>query len=405
MPQSTDQRVLFDSSSSLPSTVIDEESVGQKDIAKLSKNVRKSNTPPAGAIATPKTEASEVKKGPSSSGGNPVAASGDMLDSKSWLKNFMKDEGIVLGSEPPEVPDTSSDLEEKEGDALDNRAKASEALETKGEWSAYFDAENTGLIYYFNSITGESQWNPPSSTFPKVPFTKEMRQISQQRQDEYIQALKLKQMEKERSTIASRQVAQAPLATVGSWQAFWDKEDTGYVYYHNTATGMSQWTPPKLFPKFQKREGMKVAKPAVQAEKLARDGDWSAYFDIESALIYYFNNFTGKSRWEKPSTTFPSVQLTESMQEAVCAKDDVLKRKRRGPVGGLIGTIFGRKSHETRHKNPVMNWFLTRFASESEEETRAAPSLTLWGSIVQWFEETAAFWDGLGKEPKEGSIE
>lgn len=384
-PPPTDQRVLFDK----PTTVTDEESVGaKKDIAKFSKNVRRSsNTPPEGAIATPKTEASQIKKGPTRPGGAPAAASGDMLDSKSWLNNLLQDEGIVLGKEKKEV------------EVSDGGTKLSEVLATKGEWSAYFDSESTGLVYYFNSFTGESQWKPPSPTFPTVSMTKEMKEISKQKQEEF------EQIEK------ASQVDQTPLATFLSWEAFWDEEDTGYVYYHNTATGTTQWTPPKFFPQIQLKEGMKVvskpdlqdknlAKPDLQDKNLATDGDWNAYFDVESALVYFFNRLSGKSQWDKPTATFPQVQLTESMQETVCAKDDVLKRKRRGPLAGLIGAIFGRKSHEMRHKNPVMNWFQTR----SEPDTEAEPR-TLWGSLVQWFEETAAFWDGLGKEPKEGSIE
>ena len=43
-----------------------------------------------------------------------------------------------------------------------------EPLATEGDWSAYVDAETTGYIYYFNSVTGESSWDPPSSTFPAV---------------------------------------------------------------------------------------------------------------------------------------------------------------------------------------------------------------------------------------------
>jgi protein phosphatase PTC7 len=43
-----------------------------------------------------------------------------------------------------------------------------EPLATEGDWSAYLDSETTGYIYYFNGVTGESTWEPPTDTFPAL---------------------------------------------------------------------------------------------------------------------------------------------------------------------------------------------------------------------------------------------
>ena len=48
-----------------------------------------------------------------------------------------------------------------------------EPLATEGDWAAYLDGGNTGLVYYFNSITGESLWEPPTETFPEIVFVEE----------------------------------------------------------------------------------------------------------------------------------------------------------------------------------------------------------------------------------------
>ena len=47
-------------------------------------------------------------------------------------------------------------------------ATTPEPLATEGDWSAYIDTETTGYIYYFNNVSGESMWDPPTSTFPVV---------------------------------------------------------------------------------------------------------------------------------------------------------------------------------------------------------------------------------------------
>ena len=41
-------------------------------------------------------------------------------------------------------------------------------LVVDGDWAAYLDAENTGLVYYFNEETNQSLWEKPYPTFPDV---------------------------------------------------------------------------------------------------------------------------------------------------------------------------------------------------------------------------------------------
>jgi hypothetical protein len=38
------------------------------------------------------------------------------------------------------------------------KATAVEPLAKEGSWIAYLDNEKTGLLYYFNSLTGERSW-------------------------------------------------------------------------------------------------------------------------------------------------------------------------------------------------------------------------------------------------------
>ena len=43
-----------------------------------------------------------------------------------------------------------------------------EPLAEEGTWQAYLDDETTGLIYYFDTASGESRWEPPTKSFPEV---------------------------------------------------------------------------------------------------------------------------------------------------------------------------------------------------------------------------------------------
>jgi hypothetical protein len=56
------------------------------------------------------------------------------------------------------------------------------ALAIQGDWRAYLD-ERSGMVYYFNTRTGLSQWDPPNINFPGISLKsfggKQMAQIKQ----------------------------------------------------------------------------------------------------------------------------------------------------------------------------------------------------------------------------------
>ena len=58
-------------------------------------------------------------------------------------------------------------------------------LAQEGDWAAYLDDQNTGLVYYFNGATGEALWEPPTSTFPLVSLDPNQRIIASVKQEEY----------------------------------------------------------------------------------------------------------------------------------------------------------------------------------------------------------------------------
>jgi protein phosphatase PTC7 len=61
-----------------------------------------------------------------------------------------------------------------------------EPLATEGDWSAYLDQDNTGMVYYFNAKTGESMWEPPTETFPSAKMNLKTRQAARAKQSEFL---------------------------------------------------------------------------------------------------------------------------------------------------------------------------------------------------------------------------
>lgn len=63
-----------------------------------------------------------------------------------------------------------------------------EPLAEEGSWQAYLDDETTGLVYYFDTATGESRWEPPTATFPAVRLPRKKQRLADTLRKEYRQS-------------------------------------------------------------------------------------------------------------------------------------------------------------------------------------------------------------------------
>jgi len=75
--------------------------------------------------------------------------------------------------------------------------EAKEVLAREGDWAAYLDMENTGLIYYFNTATGESVWDAPTSTFPKISMSKRKKEKMMNKRREYFEGQQQQQQQQQ----------------------------------------------------------------------------------------------------------------------------------------------------------------------------------------------------------------
>eukprot|EP00816_Leptocylindrus_hargravesii_P009363 CAMPEP_0196819800 /NCGR_PEP_ID=MMETSP1362-20130617/72186_1 /TAXON_ID=163516 /ORGANISM="Leptocylindrus danicus, Strain CCMP1856" /LENGTH=514 /DNA_ID=CAMNT_0042198405 /DNA_START=223 /DNA_END=1767 /DNA_ORIENTATION=+ len=74
-------------------------------------------------------------------------------------------------------------------------------------------------------------------------------------------------------------------------------------------------------------------------EPLVEEGDWAAYRDDNTGLVYYFNGESGESLWEKPYDTFPD--LEKETKEAEEEEGSTLK---------LFSKLFEKKEEKEKAK-------------------------------------------------------
>ncbi|KAL9189070.1 hypothetical protein ACHAXT_011560 [Thalassiosira profunda] len=131
------------------------------------------------------------------------------------------------------------------------------------EWQALVD-DKRGQIYYFNKRSRESSWERPEG-FPEPKLS------------------------------ASRKVAL-------------EEQSKRYSEWHDDAspeeaTEEAKVLSPKAPPPDLKGATQPTSLPIVQ------QGDWAAYFDVKSGLVFYFNEASSKTTWDPPSNDFPRVVM------------------------------------------------------------------------------------------------
>lgn len=81
------------------------------------------------------------------------------------------------------------------------------------------------------------------------------------------------------------------------WEEHMDDDQN--VFYYNTVTGVSRWDKPlSLVRKFAKALGSLHAHSEQPVDDV--DDEWEEHVDAESETPYYYNKYTGESRWDRP---------------------------------------------------------------------------------------------------------
>jgi TH1 protein/WW domain len=227
------------------------------------------------------------------------------------------------------------------------------AARPQHDWTAFSDDE--GQIYYYNSVTEETSWDPPADgRFNPPEEAADVEDPSKAPQalasPEHPPAVKSESIESSVAPAAEDKSSENTDATATTpWSAHYD--DDGRLYYYHSVTEESAWDPPEegFIPPDAKENvkletsdhavaapesrlaqvddvhavavqdalqeaaaGEKDDHPSVAMPETSADTEvvdtvtttsWSTHYD-DDGRIYYYNSITEESAWDPPEEGF-----------------------------------------------------------------------------------------------------
>lgn len=140
-----------------------------------------------------------------------------------------------------------------------------------GDWIAYED-QNARSVFWYNHVAKTSQWETP---------------------------LTVRETSMKHATNSSMR-----LKRDGDWIEYTLPD--GNVFYYNENTNDFQWQrPDQLSPRGESEE--RTDEGGLEndtAETLVTGaGDWGAFQDPSTGLVFWYNQITGESQWDRPKDT------------------------------------------------------------------------------------------------------
>lgn len=175
------------------------------------------------------------------------------------------------------------DMNKKKFPLNDKETSNNDIVHEWTTWQAHIDNKR-GQVYYYNRETNESRWDRPCG-YPDFKLSASKRLSLKEQHKRYL----------EWQTNVPQVTTQEGEITVQS--------DTTVERLPNPALAQNPSNSVKVIEDPGTNANQPPSLPIVQ------QGDWSAYFDIKSGLVFYFNEITSETSWDPPFDKFPRIVM------------------------------------------------------------------------------------------------
>jgi len=258
---------------------------------------------------------------------------------------LLSSDGFVLNPRQMHFPSSSLNIQnvlysntvdqtQSSSDSVSSNTQSPAPLASVDDWSAYLD-ESKGLLYYFNRRTGKSQWEPPTGIiFPEIAMSidkkVEMRAqlksyLKERLNDSSKDTNIIDAMEQERARIEKkrREATEKLNAKMSKLEAIKTQQQQQQQQQLQTTHNVAAESSSTVSTVEQPIESKEQQQPKESDETkptslpIVQQGEWSAYFDIKSGLVFYYNEQTKVSLWDPPSKDFPRVIMENNIPKVL----------------------------------------------------------------------------------------
>ena len=168
------------------------------------------------------------------------------------------------------------------------------------EWLTEVDSK-TGKTYYVKTTTGESQWEQPTIEPEEETIVQPVEtSVAPEPTVSVAEPVAATTTATDLSTTTTTTTATTTTTLPLNWISKTDTA-TGHIYYVNKVTGISQWEPPTEEVATTPIESQTTVAEVTISEPTSVPSEWLTKLDTKTGKTYYVNTATGISQWEQPA--------------------------------------------------------------------------------------------------------